>query len=62
MEVFRSHSGMHNVEKSYMSNFVSRFVDGLQTELRECIQMHVVCWQTKSLDEILQYAKYYDDV
>ena len=44
-----------------MSNFVSHFVLGLKPELSMHIQQSVICWQSKLLDEILRYAKYWSD-
>ena len=61
MEAFRLHSGLQDVEKGHMANFVSHFVLGLSPELCLNIQQNVNCWQTKTLDEILRYVKYCSD-
>ena len=53
MEAFRLHSGLQDVKKGHMANFVSHFILGLRSELCMNIQQNVICWQTKLLDKIL---------
>lgn len=44
-----------------MGHFVYRFVFGLKPEISQMIQQHMLCWQSKTIDEILRYAKYCSD-
>ncbi|KAJ1218507.1 hypothetical protein NDU88_006085 [Pleurodeles waltl] len=44
-----------------MIHFVFRFVEGLRPEISQMIKSHLICWQAKPIDEVLQYAKYYSD-
>ena len=56
MHVFRQHSGLENVERGGLSNFVSHFVLGLKPKLSMYFQQNVICWQSKPLDDIAWYA------
>ncbi|KAJ1116719.1 hypothetical protein NDU88_004925 [Pleurodeles waltl] len=38
-----------------------RFVEGLRPEVSQMIKNHLICWQAKPIDEVLQYAKYCSD-
>ncbi|KAJ1151803.1 hypothetical protein NDU88_004582 [Pleurodeles waltl] len=40
---------------------VNRFVEGLRPEVGQMIKSHLICWQAKPIDELLQYAKYCSD-
>ncbi|KAJ1098967.1 hypothetical protein NDU88_004072 [Pleurodeles waltl] len=44
-----------------MNHLVFRFVEGLSTEISQMIKNHLICWQAKPIDEVLQYAKYCSD-
>ncbi|KAJ1106111.1 hypothetical protein NDU88_003514 [Pleurodeles waltl] len=44
-----------------MNHLVFRFVEGLRPEVSQMIKNHLICWQAKSIDEVLQYAKYCSD-
>ncbi|KAJ1125206.1 hypothetical protein NDU88_003641 [Pleurodeles waltl] len=38
-----------------------KFVEGLRLEIGQMIKSHLICWQAKPIDEVLQYAKYCSD-
>ncbi|KAJ1190954.1 hypothetical protein NDU88_000272 [Pleurodeles waltl] len=44
-----------------MNHLVFRFVEGLRPEVSQMIKNHLICWQAKPIDEVLQYAKYCSD-
>ncbi|KAJ1155398.1 hypothetical protein NDU88_008128 [Pleurodeles waltl] len=44
-----------------MSHLVFRFVEGLRPEISQMIKNHLISWQAKPIDEVLQYAKYCSD-
>ncbi|KAJ1125905.1 hypothetical protein NDU88_004320 [Pleurodeles waltl] len=44
-----------------MNHLVLRFVEGLRPEISQMIKNHLICWQAKPIDEVLQYAKYCSD-
>ncbi|KAJ1088884.1 hypothetical protein NDU88_002038 [Pleurodeles waltl] len=44
-----------------MNHLVFRFVEGLRPEISQMIKNHLICWQAKPIDEVLQYAKYCSD-
>ncbi|KAJ1205910.1 hypothetical protein NDU88_001331 [Pleurodeles waltl] len=44
-----------------MNYLVFRFVEGLRPEISQMIKNHLICWQAKPIDEVLQYAKYCSD-
>ncbi|KAJ1175251.1 hypothetical protein NDU88_000539 [Pleurodeles waltl] len=37
------------------------FVEGLRPKISQMIKSHLICWQSKSIDEVLNYAKYCSD-
>ncbi|KAJ1214747.1 hypothetical protein NDU88_002364 [Pleurodeles waltl] len=66
LKVFKHYSGTENIERKDMNHLVFRFVEGLRPEISQMIvsQMiknHLICWQEKPIDEVLQYAKYCSD-
>ncbi|KAJ1172665.1 hypothetical protein NDU88_004509 [Pleurodeles waltl] len=44
-----------------MLHFVFRFIEGLGPEIGQIIKSHLIFWQAKPIDEVLQYAKYCSD-
>ncbi|KAJ1117791.1 hypothetical protein NDU88_005987 [Pleurodeles waltl] len=44
-----------------MNHLVFRFFEGLRPEVIQMIKNHLICWQVKPIDEVLQYAKYCSD-
>ncbi|KAJ1143490.1 hypothetical protein NDU88_009798 [Pleurodeles waltl] len=44
-----------------MNHLVFRFGEGLRPEISQMIKNHLICWQAKPIDEVLQYAKYCSD-
>ena len=58
MQSYRQHSGVDDPTKEGVSELVSAFVLGMRPEISLHIEQSVMCWQAKSLDEILAYAKY----
>ncbi|KAJ1180644.1 hypothetical protein NDU88_005864 [Pleurodeles waltl] len=44
-----------------MNHLVFKFVEGLSPEVSQMIKNHLICWQAKPIDEVLQYAKYCSD-
>ncbi|KAJ1190977.1 hypothetical protein NDU88_000294 [Pleurodeles waltl] len=44
-----------------MNRLVFRFVEGMRPEISQMIKNHLICWQAKPIDEVLQYAKYCSD-
>ncbi|KAJ1216997.1 hypothetical protein NDU88_004594 [Pleurodeles waltl] len=44
-----------------MNHLVFIFVEGLRPEISQMIKNHLICWQAKPIDEVLQYAKYCSD-
>ncbi|KAJ1192633.1 hypothetical protein NDU88_001940 [Pleurodeles waltl] len=44
-----------------MLHFVFNLMEGLRPEIGQMIKSHLICWQAKPTDEVLQYAKYCSD-
>ena len=61
MQVFRQHSSLEDPSWEDVSGSIYQFVLGFHAEIVSQIQQNVICWQSKSLDEILKYAKYCSD-
>ncbi|KAJ1101752.1 hypothetical protein NDU88_006816 [Pleurodeles waltl] len=61
LKAFKNYSGTEMIEAKDMLPFVFRFVEGLRPEISQMIKMHLICWQSKSIDEVLNYAKYCSD-
>ncbi|KAJ1157649.1 hypothetical protein NDU88_010353 [Pleurodeles waltl] len=61
LKAFKNYSGTETIEAKDMLHFVFRFVEGLRPEISQMIKMHLICWQSKSIDEVLNYAKYCSD-
>ncbi|KAJ1176374.1 hypothetical protein NDU88_001656 [Pleurodeles waltl] len=61
LKAFKNYSGTETIEAKDMLHFVFRFVEGLRPEVSQMIKMHLICWQSKSIDEVLNYAKYCSD-
>ncbi|KAJ1193435.1 hypothetical protein NDU88_002733 [Pleurodeles waltl] len=60
-KAFKHYSGTKNIEPKDMNHLVFRFVEGLRPEVSQMIKNHLICWQVKPIDEVLQYAKYCSD-
>ncbi|KAJ1200514.1 hypothetical protein NDU88_004338 [Pleurodeles waltl] len=56
-----------HLKRSYRLDFEAkdfehmRFVEGLRPEIGQMIKSHLICWQAKLIDEVLQYAQYCSD-
>ncbi|KAJ1167753.1 hypothetical protein NDU88_008142 [Pleurodeles waltl] len=61
LKAFKNYSGAETIEAKDMLHFVFRFVEGLRPEISQMIKTHLICWQSKSIDEVLNYAKYCSD-
>ncbi|KAJ1130245.1 hypothetical protein NDU88_008600 [Pleurodeles waltl] len=61
LKAFKHYSGTEVVEPKDMNPLVFRFVEGLRREISQMIKNHLICWQAKQIDEVLQYAKYCSD-
>ncbi|KAJ1149852.1 hypothetical protein NDU88_002652 [Pleurodeles waltl] len=61
LKPFKEYSGKEEIEPKDMLHFVFRFVEGLRPEIGQMINSHLICWQAKPTDEVLQYAKYCSD-
>ncbi|KAJ1215713.1 hypothetical protein NDU88_003321 [Pleurodeles waltl] len=61
LKAFKNYSGTETIEAKDMLHFVFRFVEGLRPEISQMIKTHLICWQSKSIDEVLNYAKYCSD-
>ncbi|KAJ1153431.1 hypothetical protein NDU88_006190 [Pleurodeles waltl] len=61
LQGFKHYSGSKTIEAKDMLHFVFRFVEGLRPEISQMIKSHLICWQAKPIDEVLQYAKYCSD-
>ncbi|KAJ1201395.1 hypothetical protein NDU88_005206 [Pleurodeles waltl] len=61
LKAFKEYSGKEAIEPKDMWHFVFRFVEGLRPEIGQMIKSHLICWQAKPIDEVLQCAKYCSD-
>ncbi|KAJ1124395.1 hypothetical protein NDU88_002856 [Pleurodeles waltl] len=61
LKAFKHYSGTEVIEAKDMNHLVFRFVEGLRPEISQMIKNHLICWQAKPIDEVLQYAKYCSD-
>ncbi|KAJ1217680.1 hypothetical protein NDU88_005273 [Pleurodeles waltl] len=61
LKAFNHYSGTEVIELKDMNHLVFRFVEGLRPEISQMIKNHLICWQAKPIDEVLQYAKYCSD-
>ncbi|KAJ1177910.1 hypothetical protein NDU88_003162 [Pleurodeles waltl] len=61
LKAFKNYSGTETIEAKDMLHFVFRFVEGLRPEISQMIKSHLICWQSKPIDEVLNYAKYCSD-
>ncbi|KAJ1169060.1 hypothetical protein NDU88_000966 [Pleurodeles waltl] len=61
LKAFKHYSGTETIEPKDMNHLVFRFVEGLRPEVSQMIKNHLICWQAKLTDEVLQYAKYCSD-
>ncbi|KAJ1128471.1 hypothetical protein NDU88_006849 [Pleurodeles waltl] len=61
LKAFKNYSGTETIEAKDMLHFVFRFVEGLRPEISQMIKTHLICWQSKPIDEVLNYAKYCSD-
>ncbi|KAJ1127126.1 hypothetical protein NDU88_005529 [Pleurodeles waltl] len=61
LKAFKEYRGKEAIEPKDMLHFVFRFVDGLRPEIYQMIKSHLICWQAKPIDELVQYAKYCSD-
>ncbi|KAJ1216451.1 hypothetical protein NDU88_004053 [Pleurodeles waltl] len=61
LKAFKEYSGKEAIEPKDMLHFVVRFVEGLRPEVGQMIKSHLICWQAKPIDEVLQCAKYCSD-
>ncbi|KAJ1107905.1 hypothetical protein NDU88_005292 [Pleurodeles waltl] len=60
-KAFKHYSGTETIEPKDMNHLVFRFVEGLRPKVSQMIKNHLICWQAKPIDEVLQYAKYCSD-
>ncbi|KAJ1106590.1 hypothetical protein NDU88_003991 [Pleurodeles waltl] len=61
MKAFKHYSGTETNETKDMKHLVLRFVEGLRPEVSQMIKNHLIYWQAKPIDEVLQYVKYCSD-
>ncbi|XP_078509623.1 uncharacterized protein LOC144769407 [Lissotriton helveticus] len=61
LQVFKTYSGIDNIDLKDMTHFIYRFVNGLRPEICQWIKDNTICWHTKKMDEVLRYAKYCED-
>ncbi|KAJ1176340.1 hypothetical protein NDU88_001622 [Pleurodeles waltl] len=61
LKAFKHYSGTEVIEPKDMNHLVFRFVEGLRPEISQMNKNHLICWQAKPIDEVLQYAKYCSD-
>ncbi|KAJ1174604.1 hypothetical protein NDU88_006424 [Pleurodeles waltl] len=61
LKAFKHYSGTEVIEAKDMNHLLFRFVEGLRPEISQMIKNHLICWQAKPIDEVLQYAKYCSD-
>ncbi|KAJ1199065.1 hypothetical protein NDU88_002903 [Pleurodeles waltl] len=61
LKAFKHYGGTETIEPKDMNHLVFRFVEGLRPEVSQMIKNHLICWQAKPIDEVLQYAKYCSD-
>ncbi|KAJ1153103.1 hypothetical protein NDU88_005869 [Pleurodeles waltl] len=61
LKVFKHYSGTEVIEAKNMNHLVLRFVERLRPEISQMIKNHLICWQAKPIDDVLQYAKYCSD-
>ncbi|XP_078535032.1 uncharacterized protein LOC144821684 [Lissotriton helveticus] len=61
LQVFKTYSGIDNIDLKDMTHFIYRFVNGLRPEICQWIKDNKICWHTKKMDEVLRYAKYCED-
>ncbi|KAJ1138390.1 hypothetical protein NDU88_004776 [Pleurodeles waltl] len=61
LKAFKHYSGTETIEPKDMNHLVLRFVERLRPEVSQMIKNHLICWQAKPIDEVLQYAKYCSD-
>ncbi|KAJ1137507.1 hypothetical protein NDU88_003905 [Pleurodeles waltl] len=61
LKAFKHYSGTEVIKAKDMNHLVFRFVEGLRPEISQMIKNHLICWQAKPVDEVLQYAKYCSD-
>ncbi|KAJ1098570.1 hypothetical protein NDU88_003678 [Pleurodeles waltl] len=61
LKAFKHYSGTGVIEPKDMNHLVFRFVEGLRPEISQMIKNHLISWQAKPIDEVLQYAKYCSD-
>ncbi|KAJ1091547.1 hypothetical protein NDU88_004667 [Pleurodeles waltl] len=61
LKAFKHYSGTETIEPKDMNHHVFRFVEGLRPEVSQMIKNHLICWQAKPIDEVLQYTKYCSD-
>ncbi|KAJ1177284.1 hypothetical protein NDU88_002545 [Pleurodeles waltl] len=61
LKAFKHYSGTETIEPKDMNHLVFRFVKGLRPEVSQMIKNHLICWQVKPNDEVLQSAKYCSD-
>ncbi|KAJ1097516.1 hypothetical protein NDU88_002634 [Pleurodeles waltl] len=61
LKAFKHYNGTEVIEPKDMNHLVFRFVEGLRPEISQMIKNHLICWQAKPIDEVLQYAKYCSD-
>ncbi|KAJ1193221.1 hypothetical protein NDU88_002525 [Pleurodeles waltl] len=61
LKAFKNYSGTEVVEAKDMNHLLFRFIEGLRPEISQLIKNHLICWQAKPIDEVLQYAKYCSD-
>ncbi|KAJ1114846.1 hypothetical protein NDU88_003076 [Pleurodeles waltl] len=61
LKAFKHYSGTETIEPKDMNHLVFRFVEGLRPEISQMVKNHLICWQAKPIDEVLQYAKYCSD-
>ncbi|KAJ1192568.1 hypothetical protein NDU88_001875 [Pleurodeles waltl] len=61
LKAFKHYSVTETIEPKDMNHLVFRFVEGLRPEVSQMIKNHLICWQAKPIDEVLQHANYCSD-
>lgn len=61
LQAFKQCSGLDTLDPNVMSQFSSKFVTGLRSEISLMIQQHLIFWQSRDIDELLIFARYCSD-
>ena len=61
LQVYKRHNGIEDASQQGMPALVSAFVMGLRPDISAQIQLSVMCWQAKAIEEFLVCAHYYSE-